>query len=296
MADSLNEHESRKYLAAFADGELDVEQNLRVLEQMAINPQATRRVMHQQQLRQAVDRAIRDSTPQTPEDLRRTIEQLTSQNPAKSAAGIGEDQKSRPTKPLPLPTPSGSSGVWTHFTRWTPLAAAAMFFVSALVVLNLAKHPEEPVPGAQYAMFVNRHNSCSRTIEKLSRMDQFPQNIEALPVALGGFLGEQPTPGLDLSALGYEFQAVGECNVPGDKSVHLIYRARGDNSGSDTLSLWVRRYSGSPRVDPDRLYVVTDAGTTEPLLVWRQGAMIYYLVGRSLGRVESAANRLRVSG
>jgi len=49
----MKESEIRKYLPAFADGELDVEQNLKVLEHMAMDPKATRRVMHQQQLKQA---------------------------------------------------------------------------------------------------------------------------------------------------------------------------------------------------------------------------------------------------
>ena len=45
--------ECKKYLAAFADGELDVDQNLRLLEHMKMDPNATARVAHQQQLREA---------------------------------------------------------------------------------------------------------------------------------------------------------------------------------------------------------------------------------------------------
>ena len=63
MSKSMDSKEILRYVEAFADGELDVEQNLRVLEHMAMNPTATRRVLHQQQLRQAVERVIRQVTP-----------------------------------------------------------------------------------------------------------------------------------------------------------------------------------------------------------------------------------------
>ena len=78
----MDDKEVRKYLAAFADGELEVEQNLRVLEQMAMNPQATRRVMHQQQLRRAIKRSIDESTPEDSDRLRETISDLAQNTPA----------------------------------------------------------------------------------------------------------------------------------------------------------------------------------------------------------------------
>ena len=51
-------NECKKYLAAFADGELDVDQNLRLLERMKMDPNATARVTHQQQLRENVCRSL----------------------------------------------------------------------------------------------------------------------------------------------------------------------------------------------------------------------------------------------
>lgn len=293
MAESLNEHESRKYLAAFADGELNVEQNLKVLEHMAINPTATRRVMHQQQLRQAVDRTIRRQTHPTPEALKQQIQKLVADTPA--------------ADPTTAPSPTGRTertSVLARIGRWAPLAAAALFFIAALVVLNSANQPSSPglpqvaqglVPNSQYAMFVKRHLGCSRMIDKLMHMELFPQDLKALPASLATYLGGGTTPGLDLSSIGYEFYAVGECNVPGKQSVHLIYHAKDDPTGHDALSLWVRRYSGSPAIEANRVYYVEDAGPN-PLILWRQGGMIYYLMGNSLVNTDQAMQKLRLVG
>lgn len=293
MTESLNEHESRKYLAAFADGELDVEQNLRVLEHMAINPTATRRVMHQQQLRQAVDRTIRHQTPTTPEALKQQIQKLMADTPATGqATARGETGRAQ------------GASVLARIGRWTPLAAAALFFMAALVVLNTAGRDSLPgigqiaqdlVSKSQYSIFVKRHLGCSRMIDKLHHMELFPQDLKALPASLATFLGGQATPGLDLSSIGYEFYAVGECNVPGDQSVHLIYHAKDDPAGHDALSLWVRRYGGSPAIEPDRAFYV-ETGGSNPLVVWRQGGMIYYLMGNSLANTDRAVQRLRLVG
>ena len=293
MAESLNEHESRKYLAAFADGELDVEQNLRVLEHMAINPTATRRVMHQQQLRQAVDRTIRNETPATPEALKQQIQKLMADTPVTDQAAVTRGA-----------TRAQDVSVLARIGRWVPLTAAAIFFVAALVVQNLPEQntpllfpsiAQNPVPESQYGMFVKRHLGCSRMVDKLMHTELFPQDLKALPASLSKYLGGKATPGLDLSSIGYEFYAVGECAVPGKQSVHLIYHAKNDPTGQDALSLWMRRYSGLPAIEPDQAYYV-EAGGSHPLIVWRQGDMIYYLVGNSLTNTDRAAQKLRLVG
>ncbi len=290
MAESLNEHEVRKYLDAFADGELDVEQNLRVLEHMAMNPTTTRRVMHQQQLHQAVKRALDQDTPVVPDSLRKRIEQLA------QTVTLDADQGDRFRSDATQQAMGGGRSVLARIGRWVPLIAAAVFFISALAVLSVANKSGSTISDTNYIRFVSRHTICSRKIEKLARVELFPQNIEELPPALAQFLGGPAAMGLDLSSLGYEFQAVGECNVPGDKSVHLIYRAKDDPTGDDTLSLWIRRFAGSPDISSDRFYAVAGSDAANPLIFWRQGGMIYYLVGNSFDRVDSAAKRIRTTG
>src|SRR6185295_16269856 len=76
-----DEKDLRKYLTPFADGELDVEQSVRVLEHMAMNPQATQREMHQQQLRQAIGRHLLARAPSAPPDLKARLETLINASP-----------------------------------------------------------------------------------------------------------------------------------------------------------------------------------------------------------------------
>ena len=49
----LDETKIGEYLTAFADGELDPEQSVKVQQYMAVNPGAARRALGQQQLRRA---------------------------------------------------------------------------------------------------------------------------------------------------------------------------------------------------------------------------------------------------
>ncbi len=292
MTDAMDEHEVRKFLAAFADGELDVEQNLRVLEHMAMNPRATRRVMHQQQLRQAVDRVLREHTQSVPAALKEQIAVLAKQADAAGEAmageGVAESGASSARQVTRVP-------VLARLGRLVPLAAAAVLFVAAIVVLNQTGQAV-PVSQAQYAAFVQRHTNCSRLIEKLMHMEMFPQDLKQLPQSLHTYFGTAGVAGLDLSPIGYEFSAVGECNVPGKQSVHLIYQAKNDPEHRKSISLWMKRYNGSPRIESGKPYVVTDSGTANPLIVWQKNGMIYYLVGGSLGSVEDAASVLRMAG
>ncbi len=290
----MNETEARKYLPAFADGELDVEQNLRVLEHMAMNPEATRRVMHQQQLRQAVDRAMQDPTATAPDSLRESIEQLAAQTPITPTSTPPEAAPAQEPSHHDTPRQAPTLG-WIG--RWVPAAVAAVLLISATALFYQFNPTAtaSPVSDARYAVFVNRHLGCSRMIEKLMHMERFAQNLEALPESLAAYLGDQPTPGLDLASIGYTFYAVGQCNAPGGQSVHLVYHHKDHPDGQNALSLWIRRYTGSPAIKPDQPYLVAPSGTPSPMIVWRRGGMIYYLIGDSLGSVGTASQLLRLT-
>ena len=93
-----------------------------------------------------------------------------------------------------------------------------------------------------------------------------------------------------------EFVAIGECNVPGPGSVHLIYRAVDDPTGRDTISIWIRLRDSTTNIEPNGSYVHTGEQLANPLLLWQQEEMVYYLVGESLAKVESAARTLKTTG
>lgn len=287
---SFNENEVRCYLAAFADGELDIEQTLRALEHMAMNPQATQRVMHQQQLRQAVDRVVRANTPQTPAELVAKVSRL-----AEAEAQAPARQESRND------APAGRSA--SILRRLGPLSLAAVLMMAAALFWASTSGPGTSVSGhdflpvQQVRLFAKRHVSCTRMLEALMHIERFPQDVQTLPVAVGDFLGERLSAGmsLDLNGLGYQFAGAGECMVPGKDSVHLIYHALPGSDRNDTLSLWMKADHGKLDIAPGKIHAANGPDAAHPILVWRDGGVIYYLVGDSAQHTEAVAAYLRQS-
>jgi anti-sigma factor RsiW len=285
----MDSKEVLRYVEAFADGELDVEQNLRVLEHMAMNPTATRRVLHQQQLRQAVERVIRQDTPPTPANLRASIAALAAETPAASSPAAAR--------------PTVRQSRWELFARigaWTPVGLAAALLALTLILQVNYKNLDAPsgmeyIPTSKVAEFGKRHVTCSRQLMELHEATNVPQRIEEIPHAVAEYLGTQPYPVLDLTKLGYEFEGVGKCTVPGDRSVHLVYRSMERTGYRDTVSLWIQPDGGQLGALPQGvLYRPRDNAQQEhPMVYWRTGGMIYYLIGDDPTVVEQAANMLR---
>lgn len=286
MTQPIDDKEVRKYIEAFADGELDVEQNLRMLEHMAMNPRATRRVMHQQQLRQAVDRAMRESTPAIPQPLRGKIEQLAAEWDGRPARQENTTKPARPTRP----------GVIAKIGRWLPAVAAALLLGASIVLFVLSQSPGggDPLLETRHiraASFVARHNACSKQLENLHRADAFGTQIADIPGKVAERFDLSATlPVLDLSSLGYAFAGAGDCAAPGAAAVHLVFRA---DDGPGAISIWVRPAADSDGdIEPGKLYAAAPRKGQHPLLMWRRGDVIYYLIGDDADKVREAARLL----
>jgi hypothetical protein len=264
---------------------------------MAMNPLATRRVMHQQQLRQAVGRALRGDVPPPPPALRQALlEKLSHPAPA------------QPVRPAPNLDDHRYRIGWLG--RWLPLAAAAVLFGISLTTLYYARQ-QPPSPAnlgatpvlapALVDKFAWRHNGCAREIQQLNDAVAFPSDLKQMPTSLAEYLGAQSYPVLDLSAIGYDFWKAGECIVPGHgiHSVHMIYRSRGSATGEPAgaaLSLWVATDKGQVSLKPDQPYVAAGGDKPHPMIVWRHSGLVYYLMGDSLDSVDQAAGLLRSRG
>jgi anti-sigma factor RsiW len=276
----MSERRQPRPLSAFADGELDPQQSLEVLEQMSTDPQAARQVMHQQQLRQAVARAMDDPTGQIPAALRQRLTELA--------------------KTVPEPQPPMDSGPLARLGRWIPAAVAALLFIAAVLTFNASRDSSGPAPGiipaAKVDEFAARHVACSRLVEALHQDPALPTSITELPEALAQRFG-QGSPGLDLTPVGYLFDRVGACTVPGRGAVHLIYRAAPETGRDDSISLWLRSDDGRLKLEADKLYTYsrTTSGQerAHPLAVWRQGDLIYWVTGDSLFGVKQVVGVLR---
>ena len=284
MAKPIDDKEARKYLAAFADGELEVQQNLQMLEHMAMNPQATRRVMHQQQLRRAVGQAMKTDAPPAPQALVDRVTRLAQ-----------EPQPATVSRSGPRPGPAGRAPTLGWVGRWQPAAVAAVLLVAAIFVATTGRHADGThllLPAATIHAFQHRHVECSRTPQMPDGKEAFFQDLERLPPSIESHLGRPATPSLDLTPLGYQFQAAGKCNVPGEPAVHMIYSAMAHTGRNDSLSLWIRVYEGQPSIEAGRIYAGTPGDSTHPVLLWRQGEMIYYLTGDASAPVSDAASAL----
>ncbi|MEM6458593.1 MAG: hypothetical protein AAF710_04305 [Planctomycetota bacterium] len=277
----MSPDEDRELMPAFADGELDAEQNLRALEQMAADPTQTRRVVHQQQLRRACGRAMGGGeTHRCPDELRRQIEAMT---PAGETAGS--------TRPDVLAT----------IGRWAaPLAAAAVLLIVGFVSLNAFRtdasgggYTADGLITASLAnTFGKRHRQCSVGEAIPYGTELFPAEIGQLDDALVEHVGQElDGAALDLSTLSYDYRVAGVCPLPGGDAVHVIY----ENPDGRTLSLWIKRYDGQPTLDPGVPYVPPSDHTDTPMMVWREADMVFYLVGDTMGDLRAAQPAIRLA-
>ena len=331
MDDHDLQHDLRRYIEAFADGELDVETNLRVLERMAMNPQATQRVMHQQELRRLVDQAMREQAPPVPADLRNRImaisaeaarEESNQQAQASSTKTFFQRFRFIQFRPLLAAaamlllvvgvyflwlanttsrnTPGNGNGNGTGNESQivvTPPKTPANDGPQALLKLVGLEQPiyrEDLLESRRVTAMGSRHESCSSKIENLYRADDFSTVLSEVPAKITQYLGPQiHVAKPDLAALGYEYRGTGACSLPGGKAVHLVYRPIDSTGRADSLSLWIRSdEAGQVNIEEGQLYTVTPDGSEHPVLVWRRGTAIYYLVGDRSSLMKEAAGTL----
>jgi anti-sigma factor RsiW len=287
-----NIHEFDQLAPALADGELDPAAHLAATRHLARDPLAVRKVLYQQQLRQRVAAVMAQDLPAAaPAHLRQRIADL--------AADLPLARRDESTEP--------SARSARGRQRWTALALAAMFFLAALVTIRFIQPAGRSSPGddtliaglipaAHVSDFAARHVTCSRGIALLRNTVNLPANVRDLPAGVAQYLGRQPYPVLDLSAMGYDFDRAGPCTLPGDRSVHLIYKAKPASGHDDALSLWIEPDAGSSALPLDQPLHLTGARSAHPMIVWRHAGMIYYLVGDSSTAVERALATLAAAG
>ncbi len=274
-------------ISAFADGELSGQPRQEMLSRSASDEQVAAKVSHQRQLRDAVARAMDRSDLAAPAALRSRIEAIADDADRVEAAEGGAFHE---------PAVVGWIG------RWAPAAAAAVLFIAALAVVNLGRGPTPPpgagiIPVGQVEMLTKRHVSCSTDVSKLYEIEGMTDtaSISALPAALAQTLGHA-TPGLDLSGIGYNFERIGSCPIPGKDAVHLIYRADPSTGRADRMSLWIFPDDGRLPIPAGAIYVAADDQYAHPVLVWRNAGIAYFLVGDSMEGVEKAADMLTPAG
>lgn len=274
-----------------ADGEADAV----AAETLAGDVGAARSVLHEQQMRAAVAKAVTAAADsfKAPAALRMEIASLLAGDPTEFASRSGAKQ----------PAIAGRIG------RWAPLAAAAAVAIGSLVLLSegtrggatpesanvaiVATANQGVLPAERADRFARRHVRCSQKLSELFGTDRFPTDTKVLPAAVGGYLKQDIPAQLDLTGIGYRVEAAGVCTIPGQGAVHVLYRADPSTGRRDTLSLWIRKADAndevSAKLEEGRIYVGADTTTPHPMMLWRQNGLMHYLVGDAGDRVQEAA-------
>ncbi|HEX7010078.1 MAG TPA: hypothetical protein VF184_08850 [Phycisphaeraceae bacterium] len=304
MRQPIENNQIRRYLAAFADGELDVEQSLRVLQRMAMDPQMTKRVMHQQQLRQRVAQAMAEPAIKAPPELRRRVVELAQEELVQVELTQQTPQPGRRVGgPAVVGKGTGARSMAGEIRRWLPAAVAALLLMANLAVFywdrsSGSRSAAQPVPilnANELEQFSRRHVLCSRGIAQPDPAAQLPQQVTALPAALQRYFGRAvDLPPLDLSSLGYQLAKAGTCAIPGPGSVHLIYQASAASGRSDALSLWILPDDGrtTPPMQAGALYTLAGPSKAHPMLGWKHDGMAYFLMGDSMGPIDQVIAQL----
>ena len=288
---SLNE-----LLAALADGELDLREHPEALAKIAEDPKAAERILTQQQLKQACAKAMDRPEMKCPEDLAKTLRAMSGGASPKADA-TDSPPPAQPAAPYTGPSVIGRIG------RWAPTAVAAVLLIAAGVLFTQA-NVTGPGVNAQAASFLTvdqvqhftgRHFDCASKPELMKQAEQFGSATEfdQLPGKLGSYF-RTSTDGMKLSldGIGYDYELTGACSLPGSGAVHIVYRNH-DNP-DQAISVWIKPIDASQdKLEEGRVYVEAGQALSKPVIFWRDGGLLYFLVGDSLQDCDKAVQELR---
>ena len=284
----MNDHtpqDERLKLQAFADGELSLNEQGELLQQMSDDPKIAQQVLHQRQLKEACARAQKADSAQCPAELRELVTAMF-------------DEPARDAEPSPAVgqiSASDASPVIGFIGRWAPAAVAAVLLISTVFVWvnisgNQANGNAALLPASMVNQLTGRHVHCAMDPANSLHGDHdlVVNEVGELSSVLAQRFDATGVAGLDLSAIGCEFDAVGPCSIPGENAVHLIYHDTLNNNQS--LSLWIRPYDPTgarptPALEDNRVYTIQQ-DDNPPVILWRQGELVYYLTGDGPVREE----------
>ncbi len=277
MPGPLGEHNIRAYLMAFADGELNAADNLMVLDYLANNPEAMDLMRGHQQLRMAAGRTAQTLTPAMPDALRRRVEELAATVPQVTA-------------------PTARRSWWARFRR-PFMAVAAVFLVTGVMLGRWSLAPDVaapsppgregrlPVPVSYVAVLSRDHAACSR-LDAAVHAAAAPAELGKLADAVNRDLGgSNPYP--DFSGIGYRYIGAGPCDPPSSETLHLLYYSTAPGRRS-AISVFVESNSDEFRLEPGKLYVLSDERSPFPLFAWRTADVVYFLLADDLRIAEAA--------
>lgn len=202
----MNCQSFRKYVGAFADGELDTDLSLQALEHLNMCPSCAQRIAEVEAIKASLRRIW--SQERAPDSLRTRIEvALRGTSPASPI----EADASSPVAPR-------------RFRLAAPLAAAATLVLGVAIWQLAVAPPAAGLPAALAAAVRAQHRDCIAMGDK-HHDPTLARTCEAIRDGLGQRLAlDVAAP--DLADLGCDLVGADECGVRGRKGAHVLYRGR----------------------------------------------------------------------
>jgi hypothetical protein len=264
----MNCRDFRKYVGAFADGELDTQVNAGILEHLNMCPDCARRVNEVHRMKEAIRRLYEAET--APDPLVRNIRKMIRE----TDHGVAR--------------PGGS---WLHRLIIPTSMAAAI--AAAVLVWQFSSGPAPP-PGsktikATFATEDVRHQHERCCDHPVKHDETLGRDLEVIARNLGRKLNLRAI-APDLTKKGYNFTSAHICSIRGRRCGHLIYHDSqgrivsvfsivtadcsdmkfGDATDDGKPSDFVRRVGNPPMIawacaSRCTAYIVCGAGSTEEL-------------------------------
>lgn len=287
---------TEELLAALADGELDLRDHPEVLAQLPQDVQTAQQIARHQQLKQAVGRAMDRPEMKCPADLAVSINAIADEGESASS------DTATPVAPAQGANPAYTGPpVVGRIGRWMPSAVAAVLLIAATVMFiqsgatRSGDNFASLMSASKVQQFDRRHGDCAAKPEILKQHERFGEakDLEHLPGKIGDYF-KTSTDGmkLNLSGVGYDYKLTGACSLPGNGAVHIVYRHHDD--ASRAISLWIKPAKDEhDKLKEGQVYSIGGGDPLHPVIFWRQGDLMYYLIGDSLEDCDKAVKELR---
>lgn len=255
----------RKYIGAFADGELEIQQNLEALEHLNMCPRCAARVEEIAGLRATLVRIY--GRMHAPQALRERLQRSLETQPATPPRTGQVPSLTRPRRRLTVPL-----GV-----------AAGLVLVASLWPGLTRTHPRPGtvtvVAGRAVADIREQHRQCTRSGGAGHHAADLPREVGPIAERLSEeFKLVVIAP--DLSGRGFELVGADRCGIQGRRGAHVLYRSRADATlmlSVFTVPRIATLGSGGGDLAEEAYLVSTD----EPLgvVAWHAGRQTYALCG-----------------
>lgn len=208
----MNCTQIRRFLYAFADGELSVKDNCEVLDHLKMCPPCARIVADQQSLRRVLHGSLVDEPV-----------------PAEVLARLQQAARRR----VPVATPSGfRSGRWAWAAAAVLVLAAGLGYFGWPHAVTDDSRQTTLLAAAVAEEVVDTHCACCKHSRAEHQARDLPNTLEGLRddkvAAQFGDRMEIMIP--DFAVSGFSFESVNRCSVEDDRpGLHIIYRNPRDN-------------------------------------------------------------------